>query len=284
LEASERALLEAKKFDLAAALDDASNGEASARSAQLEGLKVDNAAELGIDAHDMEVTLCYGNNNPSLKRAFCLNVPPTQGHGNAGFRSLFHGYYCHTYAHYVYLDAHWRGAGKAIYDESRNAYTDGKMCRPYDMTSKEILCYGNKYADIQKYLCGGTCSSGWHVALTAHHWIKYGQHEGGARVWGCTPDKEALCYGSRYSDLRSKFCTYVGWSNNVWHGHVCHTFIQGEKLRDYFNEYGVHASQQGLTFFPILAECASFFSIEPLKVPHFYIPVLKVPHPSYPRV
>jgi hypothetical protein len=216
---------------------------------------VDLVAELGIDFTDLadkEVTLCYGNNNPSLKTIYCQNAAPTAGHGNQGFRNMLNpGPHCHTDTHYMLLDAFWRKTGKDIYQKSQNANRDGKFCRLFDMESKGHLCYGNRYADIQKYLCGGTCWSDWHVAVIHNHWRTYGHKEGGARIWGCAPDKEALCYGSRYSDLRSKFCGH----------YICTTFVEGEKLRKHYNDYGVHNDQQGLTPFSILAE------LQPLSFP-----------------
>jgi hypothetical protein len=132
------------------------------------------------------------------------------------------------------------------------------------LTDHELtLCYGNNNPDLQRKYCSARlygvrrsfCFEEQHFRNLDSHWRRSGKKE-----WEKTktkekgkfcPDfsleqKEALCYGNRYSDLQSKFCKEMTcWS--YWHtvGLTEHYKRHG---RESGMEWGCAPSQEALCY------------------------------------
>jgi len=56
-------------------------------------------------------------------------------------------------------------------------------------------------------LCEGVqCATMTHVWKLERHWRDVGRSDPAGAHFGCTADDAGLCYGNRYSDMRSVYC------------------------------------------------------------------------------
>lgn len=96
-------------------------------------------------------------------------------------------------------------------------------------TKTDALCYGNRDQQLVNSLCEGVqCATMTHVLKLERHWRDVGRSNPAGGHFGCTADDAALCYGNRYSDMRSVYCG----------GKQCTTPDQAESLGVHWKFHG----------------------------------------------